>query len=149
MIIDILKNADRYSLNSGISKAFHWLQSADLKNIAPGKYEIEGEALFALVQEYETSDPATEQMEAHKKYIDVQYIIAGQERVGHAILKGQAISKAYNEAEDFMLFSDAPAFFSIFEAGMFMIFFPTDLHMPCIKNEQVSTVKKVVLKVGI
>lgn len=149
MIIDTLKNADRYFLSPSISKAFHWLQSTDLKNITPGKYEIEGDALFAVVQQYETLDAAAEQMEVHKKYIDVQYMVAGEELVGHAILKSQSISKAYNETEDFMLFSDAPAFFSTFEAGMFMIFFPGDLHMPCIKITQPATVKKIVVKVSV
>lgn len=150
MIIDTLENADRYSaLNNGIATAFEYLYTTDLKTIAPGKYEINGENIFAIVQEYETLDAANEQMEAHKKYIDVQYMIDGAEQVGHAILKGQLPSIAYDEAADFMLFSEPPSFFSKLESGMFMIFFPTDLHMPCIKTEQPAVVKKVVIKVKV
>lgn len=150
MIIDTLENADRYkTFSNGIATAFEYLHSTDLKNIAPGKYEIDGENIFAIVQEYETLDAANEQMEAHKKYIDVQYMIDGAELVGHAVLKDQAPSKAYDEATDFMLFREPPSFFSKLASGMFMIFFPTDLHMPCIKINEHTVVKKVVIKVKV
>lgn len=150
MIIDTLENAGRYkTFSNGIATAFEYLHTTDLKNIAPGKYEIDGENIFAIVQEYQTLDAVNEQMEAHKKYIDVQYMIDGNEQVGLAILKGLVPSTAYDEATDFMLFSEPPSFFSKLESGMFMIFFPTDLHMPCIKINESTIVKKVVIKVKV
>ncbi|MEP7318480.1 MAG: YhcH/YjgK/YiaL family protein [Panacibacter sp.] len=150
MVIDILKNASRYyALSDSITTALDYLRNTGLKNIAPGKYEIDGENIFAIVQEYETLDATNEQMESHKKYIDVQYMIDGAELVGHTILKDQVPSTAYDEATDFMLFSEPPSFFSKLESGMFMIFFPTDLHMPCIKTEKPAVVKKIVVKVRI
>ena len=150
MIIDTLENAACYkALGQGIAQALHYLQTTDLKNIASGKYEIDGENLFAIVQEYETLNSANEQMEAHKKYIDVQYMVNGAELVGHAILNNQTPSKAYDDAADFMLFGEAPSFFSKFKAGMFMIFFPSDLHKPCIKINEPASVKKVVVKVKV
>ena len=94
MIIDKLENAGRYILmHHGIAKAFSWLQITDLNTIVAGKYFIEGDNIFAIVQEYETLDAASEQMEAHQKYIDVQYMIRGEELVGLALLSNQAISK--------------------------------------------------------
>lgn len=150
MIIDTLENASRYhALSNSITKAFDYLCNTDLKNITPGKYEIDGDNLFVIVQEYETLDAANEQMEAHKKYIDVQYMIDGAEQVGHAILKDQVPSTAYDEAADFMLFSEPPSFFSKLDTGMFMIFLPTDLHMPCIKINEPAIVKKAVIKVKV
>ena len=150
MIIDTLENAGRYkAFSNGIATAFEYLNTTDLKNIAPGKFEIDGDDLFVIVQEYETLDAAKEQMEAHKKYIDVQYMISGAELVGHAVLKDQAPSKAYDDDADFMLFSEAPSFFTKLETGMFMIFFPTDLHMPCIKINETATVKKAVIKIKV
>ncbi|MCW3121597.1 MAG: hypothetical protein JWQ38_1089 [Flavipsychrobacter sp.] len=94
-------------------------------------------------------DSATEQMEAHRKYVDVQYMITGAELVGHMLYSGQVPSKEYSDAEDFMLFPDTPSFFSLFSAGTFMVFFPTDLHMPCIKVTETAKVKKIVIKVRV
>ena len=150
MIIDTLTNASKYqSLNSGIAKAFDWLQQTDLNELEPGKYLIDEENIFAIVQEYQTLDSDNEQMEAHKKYIDVQYMIKGKEMVGLSLLNNQTISKEYNDETDFMLVADAPSFFAPLTEGNFMIFYPTDLHMPCIKIEETATVKKVVIKVRV
>lgn len=150
MIIDVLSNAHLYQhINEHIAAAFHYLHTSDLASIPEGKYTIDGDDLFAIVQEYETLDAANEQMEAHRKYIDVQYVIQGEELVGHAFLGNQQLSKEYSEEEDFLLVPDVPDFFTCFKTGMFMIFFPTDLHMPCIKVNETARVKKVVVKVKI
>src|ERR1035437_4233585 len=101
MIIDRLENALTYNaLHKRISAAFRYLQTTNLVTIAPGKYEIEGDDLFAIVQEYDTMDAANEQMESHKKYIDVQYMIQGEELVGHGLLKDQKIAKEYDPEND-------------------------------------------------
>jgi len=88
-------------------------------------------------------------METHRKYIDVQYMIAGAEQVGHAMLDKQQPSKEYDANDDYLLVGDAPDFFTQLHAGMFMIFFPTDLHMPCIQIDKPAKVKKVVVKVAV
>lgn len=88
-------------------------------------------------------------MEAHKKHIDVQYMISGEELVGHALFSGQTPSKEYSEEEDYILFGELPSFFTRMAEGTFMIFFPTDLHMPCIKVNESKKVKKAVVKVRI
>ena len=83
---------------------------------------------------------------AHKKYIDVQFILKGSELMGYAPFKGQEIVSEYNEEKDVILFSGNKSFFKI-EYGMFAIFFPYELHMPGIKAEIPENVKKVVIKV--
>jgi len=130
-----------------MQEAFRYLRDTDLTVIATGRYPIDGDNIFAIVQEYETLDMANEQMESHKKYIDVQYMIKGEELVGLALFNGQIVSKPYSLEEDYMLYADSPSFFSKLMTGTFMVFFPTDLHMPCIKVNEPSKVKKVVVKV--
>ena len=150
MVIDKLEHAHRYTaMGEGIAKALKYLQETDLVNIPLGKHVIDGDKLFAIVQEYDTMDAATEQMESHRKYTDVQYVVIGSELVGHSLLSAQQVSKEYSNEEDFMLFADKPDFFSSFDAGTFMIFFPTDLHMPCIRVDAPVKVRKVVVKVGV
>nr|WP_294992199.1 YhcH/YjgK/YiaL family protein [uncultured Sediminibacterium sp.] len=147
MVIDQLSNAARYyGLGTLIEKALLFLQHTDLNTLENGKHELEGDALFAIVQEYDTKDPAQEKLESHKKYIDVQFVVSGTEKMGHALLKKQTPSRAYNPEDDYMLFDETPDFFSIVNEGMFTIFFPTDLHMPWIRNGSSSHVKKIVIK---
>ena len=150
MIIDRLENALTYNaVHKRISTAFWYLHTTNLAAIAPGKYEIEGDDLFAIVQEYDTLDAADEQMESHRKYIDVQYVVQGEELVGHALLNDQKVAKEYDADKDFILYADAPSFFTKMAAGTFMVFFPTDLHMPCVKVNESARVKKVVVKMKV
>ncbi len=150
MIIDhISRAAQYYHLLPGIEIALRYIQTTDFAKLENGKYELDGEQIFAIVQAYETKDPATEKLEAHKKFIDVQYVVNGQEKMGHALLKAQIPSREYQSEDDFMLFDEAPDFFSVITEGMFTIFYPTDLHMPCILHQASSQVKKVVVKVSV
>lgn len=150
MILDTLQNAHLYyRLGLKFIKAFEYLAQTDLASLEKGKYEIDGTNIFAIVNEYDTVDTATEQMESHKKYIDIQYMVAGSELIGHDFLKDQVPSKAYDETADYQLFAEHPMFFSRLEKGMFAIFFPTDLHMPNIKVSTPMPVKKVVIKIAV
>jgi YhcH/YjgK/YiaL family protein len=150
MIIDLLNNWTNYeAVHKRMKDAFLFLQATDLNAIGAGTHLIDTDDLYAIVQEYETLDIVNEQMESHRKYIDLQYMIHGTEMVGYSSLKNQAISKDYQSENDFMLYADAPSFFTIMEAGTFMIFFPTDLHMPCIKINEPALVKKIVIKMKI
>jgi YhcH/YjgK/YiaL family protein len=150
MVIDTLENAALYyNLGPKFVRAFRYLSDTDFSQVAKGKYEIDGTNVIAIVNEYDTVPASGEQMEAHKKYIDVQYIVSGEELIGHDLLQGQTPSKVYDEASDYWLFGEAPSFFSKMEQGMFAIFFPTDLHMPNIRVNEATPVKKVVMKVSV
>ncbi|CAL1518416.1 YhcH/YjgK/YiaL family protein [Chitinophaga sp. MM2321] len=150
MIIDSLDNAHLYyRLGLKFIKAFEYLAQTDFSSLEKGRYEIDGTNIFAIVNEYETVDAATEQMEAHKKYIDIQYIVKGEELVGHDFLHQKTPSKAYSDADDYMLFAERPVFFSKLEQNSFGVFFPTDLHMPNLMADKPSMVKKVVIKISV
>lgn len=150
MVIDhISRAALYYQLHSGIETALRYIQTTDFTKLENGKYEIDGEQVFAIVQEYDTKDAAIEKLESHKKFIDVQFVISGVEQMGHAFLKEQIPSRPYNPEDDFMLFDEYPDYFSVVTEGMFTIFYPTDLHMPCIQHKQSSHVRKVVVKVAV
>lgn len=150
MVIDQLSNAKSYyHLGEKIKRALQFLEETNLASLENGKEIIDGENIFAMIQEYETKDPANEKLESHRKYIDVQYVVKGEEKMGHALLKEQAPSRLYNPEDDYMLFDESPDFFSVIKEGMFTIFYPTDLHMPCIQHNQSSVVKKIVIKVSV
>jgi len=150
MIIDVLGNAHLYEPMHPLFKAaFDYIRNTDLLAAPCGKTELMGKQLIAIIQTYDTMPAEQEQMEAHRQYIDIQYIISGSEKVGHSLLtKDHVISREYNAQEDYLLVPNTPDFFSLFGRGNFMIFYPHDLHMPCIQVEGPSNVKKLVLKVA-
>lgn len=149
MIIDKLSNSHLYSgLGERINKAFDYLKNNDFSQMELGKYEIDGEDIFALVNEYNTKDESEGKLEAHKKYIDVQFVAKGKELMGYAPLENQKVIDEYNEQYDIIFFSGEKSFVKVDE-GMFAIFFPEDIHMPGIKVNEGSQVKKVVIKVKV
>ena len=148
MIIDKIENYRLYvNLSEKINKAFAYIKDTDLIKMELGKYIIDNDDVFALVQEYDTKEKNECKLEGHYKFIDIQYIIHGSEFIGVTSLTNQA-PVCKNEAGDYALY-DSDTCLIKFETGMFAIFFPNDLHMPGIKLNQISKVKKVVIKVRV
>ena len=149
MIIDKIENLHLYkNLGERISKSFDYIKTTDLKNLPVGKYLIDGENIFALVSEYKTKSESEGKLEAHRKYIDVQYVIGGEELMGYAPLGNQNILESYKKENDIVFFTGDKSFIKVSE-GMFAMFFPTDVHMPGICVGKKSAVKKLVIKVGV
>jgi len=149
MIIDKIENSHLYNgLSKRIETAFEYIRKTELKIIQPGKYEIDGENIFALISEYKTKSEQEGKLEAHKKYIDVQYVIAGEELMGYAPLSNQTVLEPYKEENDIVFYEGNKSIIKV-SAGMFAIFFPEDVHMPGISAGKNSDVKKLVMKVRI
>lgn len=148
MVIDKIENYQLYAgLSERIAKAFAYINNTDLQNTDSGKYEIEGENVFALVQEYDTKKHEDCKLESHFQHIDIQYIISGTELMGTNILKDQ-IPHTVNEEKDVAFYPNESTQFELTE-GMFGIFFPSDLHRPCMLNGESSKVKKLVIKIRV
>lgn len=146
MILDTLENYQLYtSINERIAKGFDFLRTTDLDSLPSGKHDIEGDTIFALVQEYQTKPLEDCKLESHKKYIDIQYVIRGEEMMGITTQNNQKIIEV-NEEKDYT-FYEGTTLLVLVSKGMFTIFFPDDLHQPCIQTESAAEVKKVVIKV--
>ena len=146
MILDTLDNYHLYqSINELIAKGFEFLHNTDLDAIPSGKHDIDGDTIFALVQEYQTKPLAECKLESHKKYIDIQYVIRGEEFMGITFKNNQKILEV-NEDKDYTFYEGTTSLVRV-SKGMFTIFFPDDLHQTCVQTESVSEVKKVVIKV--
>ena len=84
MIYDTLDHAGQYrKLSGNLAKALDYLTGTELETVEAGCVEIDGERVFALFQSYETK-PENDRPEAHRKYIDIQYLIEGEELIGVA-----------------------------------------------------------------
>ena len=126
--------------------AFQFLKSQDLPNLAPGKYLLAGDSVYVSVTEGPTKEFDKTQWEAHRKYIDVQYVARGKEKIGVAPVASATVVNPYSDAKDVANFT-AEGKFYMAEPGTFFIFFPQDAHRPSIKVEE-GTEKKVVIKVA-
>lgn len=146
MVVDKIENYGRYvNISERLAKAFKYITTTNFTTIAPGKYEVDGESIFAIVQEYETKAAVDCFLEGHFKYIDIQYIVSGEEIISVVPLTDQ-MPVTINKESDYAFYecTTSPILIS---AGMFTIFFQDDLHKPCMKSGSVSKVKKVVMKV--
>ena len=149
MIIDNLKNANLYEeISPRFKKAFEFLKSGNIEGLAPGKYEIEGSNVYAMVQEYETRPMDKGAWEAHRNYIDIQFVYYGTELMGYMNIEGMQVIKEYDESSDYLLLDGEGSFFKI-TPGFFAVFFPEDVHMPSITSEVPCNMKKVVMKVKV
>jgi len=145
MIFSRLSSALKYEgLDERLKSALNFLANNDFRGALVGRYEIDGDKLFYLILEYETRSKAISKLEGHRKYIDIQFIESGFECLGYAPLEGSKIFREYDLQNDYALY-DGEASFLAFNEGMVAIFFPDDLHMPCIGDGS-QKVKKIVMK---
>jgi len=163
MILDTIDNAHLYfGLGARIEAAlrFLWqretfdLKPAELGGAASLRHPIEGDAIFALIQRYNTKLPAGAFWEAHRKYIDVQYVVEGVEMMGWSNLADMRVTQEYDAEKDYTILEsckdrESTNFLRV-PAGSFAIFMPHDAHMPGLMADgAVSMVKKIVVKVSV
>jgi YhcH/YjgK/YiaL family protein len=151
MITDRLANADLYrNLHPRLTAALDWLRDTDLASLPLGKTVIDGEYLFALIQEYTPKPLELGKFEAHRRYWDVQYVARGEERMGWVNLADVSVSEPHSLERDVAFFTGGGSFFRI-PAGSLAIFGPEDVHMPGVAPEEgpASSVRKVVVKVEV
>ncbi len=148
MIIDQIGNAARYAaMHPGFAAAFDFLRSQDLGSLPLRRVELQGDALFALVQEYPNKPESEGFWEAHRRYIDLQYIVSGRERIGWAPLSRMSL-KSHDEARDLSLLEGSGELMSL-QGGDFMLLWPEDAHMPGLQVAGQETVRKVVFKIAV
>ena len=146
MIIDRLSNPSPFfALPPRLARALEYLRATDLRTVALGRHDLDGDDLFALVQEYTTRAADECVWEAHRRYIDVQFVVTGVERMGVASLRQMREREAYDAARDVAFFEPGSEFVTI-RAGMFAIFGPEDVHSPCHAAGAPGLVRKVVVK---
>lgn len=115
-------------------------------NAPPGRYNIAGNSIFALVSEEQTSLPDKRRGEYHQRYLDIQLLLRGEEWIGIDPHKGGA-EAAEQVGEDLWLVHSAPSTYVALTPGDIAIFWPTELHRPLCTLTQPAMVKKVVIKV--
>lgn len=153
MIVDSIENYAKYAhLPSGIVRAIEYLGSTDFTHVESGQYELDGKKLVSIVQRYKTRLPEQAIWESHRKYIDVQFMAGGSEKIGIAHLdKAPQVTMPYSDEKDVIFYEPGTEYFDA-PMGTMMIFYPEDIHAPCLAQGNPPTQKevvKVVVKVAV
>ncbi len=151
IVTDLNHIEQQVSMTPALKKAIDFLQRPDIDGLTDGKVEIDGEDVFAIVQRYETVMTGVPEFECHKKYIDVQYIVSGEEIIGWAPCGRMTTTATYNEHKD-ICFGSVPKgqITPVYlQAGQLALLFPEDGHAPRLAAADPSYVFKIVIKVQV
>lgn len=135
-----------------IQKAVEWLKTNDLEHMEAGKYEIDGKKMYAMISDTKTEPVADRKPEAHKNYIDVQYLVTGEEKLGFVNISEEYVPVTVNEEKDVLFYAHEDIKGESFvnaKPGDFSVFFPSDIHRPgCAVNEPMA-IRKAIVKISI
>lgn len=152
MIIDQIQNTACYKgILPAVITALEKAAAYNPDNYPGGRVDVDGDKLFLILNAYETHSPEGALCEAHQKYIDVMYMVEGEEII-YVKPTDQlcTITKAYDREADYLLAElDGDATPVCLRAGQFIVLFPQDAHAPGCYDKSPASVKKVVAKVKI
>lgn len=154
MVITTLDEIDSQSIGSeGVLKAISFLRDHRDGGIELGRFEVDGDTIYGASLNYDTKGKDVEVVyEAHRQYIDVQYMISGEEVMKWMPLSDLKETQAYDEEGDCLLGVDGGAAYGDipFVAGQVMVLYPTDAHAPGFAAATGSqNVQKLVVKVPV
>ena len=146
MIFDTLAHIHRYEgIHPGVLKGLHFLADTDFSKLPDGRVDIDGDRVFANIMTVETK-PANETPEAHRKYIDIQYLVSGRECIDVGPLEDMEKEVEARPQNDIWFYRGPLDRITIGD-GRYAVLFPGDAHAPCICKTVPETVRKVVVKV--
>lgn len=147
MILDNIKNLKNYPFADGrLLRALEYLRDTDFSALPDSTCQVDGSDLYYFVQTYETR-PANDTPEAHRQYVDIQYVLSGTECMGVGQLE-QMTEEVEARPQKDIWFYHGPMDTITVSQGMFAVFFPNDVHAPCVSPASgANTVRKCVFKV--
>jgi len=146
MICDRLSNAaNYYGVASFIQKGFEFLQRSELASLEDGVHEIQGRDVYAIIARGDGVGRERAMLEAHREYLDIQYVIEGTDVIGWLERDFvERVKDPYVAEKDLEFFYDRPASWVQVPAGSFAVFLPQDIHAPLATSQYAH---KAVVKV--
>ena len=151
MIFSSIKNGDSFEkYPAAIQTALEYLKSHDFASMEPGVYEIQGKDIYAQVFDAMTEDVADRRPESHEKYLDVQFLVSGRERLGFTKNTGNYKVAEHIKERDLIFYQSVEDEGYIeSRPGCFCVFFPSDIHRPQVISGEAMNLRKVVVKVSV
>jgi biofilm protein TabA len=150
MIYDTFDNSHLYFDKADLlHKALSFVSGFDTSQ-PDGRYDIDGDNIYAMVMTYDTRSAEALKFEAHKKYIDIQLLLEGVEFLDVSLPENCQVDTPYSEQDDVMFFGSPQNFTSVLlEPGNFAVLYPHDIHRPCRMVKDKKQIRKMVLKVRV
>jgi YhcH/YjgK/YiaL family protein len=146
MIIDRISNAHLYyGVHAKLERVLDYIDITNVEVIPVGRHEIYGERMYVLVQEYNTKSKEHGVWEAHRQYVDFQYVVQGAEGIGYADINHLQQGE-YDSNKDFLPLHGEGDLVTVHK-GSFMLLMPNDAHMPGLAIGVPAPVKKIVFKI--
>lgn len=148
MIFDKIENIKNYPQIASYISDF--ILKLDENEPLGRVYLSEDKTVWANTNEYTTKPLADCKFEAHKKYIDIQLLLTGEEKIETAFTDELDITEPYDENRDVMFLADTENKVILpLKKGYFALFNPSDAHKPQIAFSTPKNVKKVVIKIQV
>lgn len=144
MIFAELKDLYKYDISQEVAAFLKQLSAES----PAGRYEIK-DGVYANIDEYATKNHENCDLEAHKKYADIQLLLEGEERIDFTNICDLDVKIPYDENRDVMFFNLPEKVNTLYlKPGNFALFYPEDAHRPQMNSSEISSkVKKVVVKI--
>ena len=148
MVTAGLEDAGLYTrLHPLFARAFDLLRGPELLALGPGRHGIDGERLYLVIANDEGAGPEGAVLEAHRKYIDIQYVMEGNDMIGWRPAAGCAlVRQPYDAAKDVELYGERPLAWTPVGGSRFALYFPGDAHAPL---GGTGRLRRAIVKVGI
>ena len=151
MIVGLLSDLGKQKsvLPAAVVRALDALRKLDLDALEVGRYELEGDKLFFLIQDVETRSFDESKSEVHAQYADVQIPLTATERYGYALPQSGLVAiEDCLETRDFAVYTSVnnESFIDL-EAGSFVVFLPKELHRACLSVTEKTRLRKAVIKI--
>lgn len=152
VIVTDLKHIERQAPTTpDLRKAIAFLRQPHVNNLPDGRVEIDGIRVFAIVQRYETAMTDAPKFECHRTYIDIQFLVSGEEVIAWAPVEQMNISEPYDSDKDICFGTLAGSTWTpvLLRAGQAAVLYPEDAHAPKLAVDLPSPVMKIVVKVAV
>lgn len=150
MITSTINQLEFYkNIHPNLAKAIDYILKTNFEKLSTGKYEVDGDEIFYMVNEYSTKPVSECAPERHRVYTDIQFMMKGSEKFGYAPFINQLPSTDFlpdNDVAFYTIPSDKINYVTLIP-GEVIIFFPTDIHQPEVYVSKPQEVKKVVFKI--
>ena len=148
MIVTTIDKLTKYSEIPNAQDIVDFLADFRKGEMAPGRYDIHGDDLFAAVSRYDTEPDGDRVFENHKKYIDLQIILDGKEEIQWADTKTLTmVSEEFSKGGDIAFYKGDAMGYTLLGGEQCVILFEEDAHKPNVLHEKSENVLKVVFKI--
>jgi len=147
-ISDDLRNWEKHPPLLAMAEAFRFLSRPDLEKLETGRHDIRGNDMYALVQRNQSRAIDDAEFEAHRLYLDIQYLLSGEEYIAVVSQQGLTVSKPYDLSKDIEFYLKPAKYQKIMmHPGRFVVFYPQHAHVPNCYPTRPGPLHKVVVKV--